>query len=84
MILTQRQVVVVVSSGKTSNISIDWSKILESPYFIAGIILLVLIAGFIFIKFVLPKIFAKLNDSKDVVAGTEASFEIPDSTTEST
>ena len=68
------------SSGKTSNISIDWSQLLESPYFIGGIILLVLIVGFIFIKFVLPKIFAKLNDSKDVVAGTEASFEIPDST----
>ena len=57
--------------------SIDWSKITQSPYFIGGIILLVLILGFIFIKFVVPKIFAKLNKSSDVMAAPEAELEIP-------
>jgi len=37
-----------------------------------------LILGFIFIKFVVPKIFAKLNKSSDVIAAPEAELEIPE------
>ena len=57
----------------------DWSKITQSPYFIGGIILLVLILGFVFIKWVLPKILANLNKSGEVRAAPEAELEIPNS-----
>ena len=57
--------------------SMDWSKITQSPYFIGGIILLVLILGFVFIKWVLPKILANLNKSGEVRAAPEAELEIP-------
>ena len=67
-----------VDGTSAKKTSIDWSKITQSPYFIGGIILLVLILGFIFIKFVVPKIFAKLNKSSDVTAAPEAELEIPD------
>jgi len=67
------------SSGATSKTSsIDWSKITKSPYFIGGIILLVLILGFIFIKWVLPKILAKFNKSGEVRTAPEAELEIPE------
>jgi len=58
--------------------SMDWSKITQSPYFIGGIILLVLVIGFIFIKWGLPKILANLNKSGEVRAAPEAEFEIPE------
>ena len=58
--------------------AIDWSKITKSPYFIGGIILLVLIIGFIFIKWILPKILAKINKSSEVRTAPEAELEIPE------
>ena len=67
-----------IDGANVKKSSIDWSKITQSPYFIGGIILLVLILGFIFIKFVVPKIFAKLNKSSDVMAAPEAELEIPE------
>tara|TARA_B100001287_G_C22632324_1_gene505821 strand:- start:53 stop:1030 length:978 start_codon:yes stop_codon:yes gene_type:complete len=68
------------SGGEDMNIkkpTVDLSKITQSPYFIGGIILLVLVIGFIFIKWGLPKILAKLNKSGEVMAAPEAELEIP-------
>jgi len=68
------------STKKTSNISIDWVKIVESPVFIIGIIIIICIIGWFFIKYGLPKLISAANDSKDIAAASDMSIKIPSTT----
>jgi hypothetical protein len=68
-----------VDGTSAKKTGIDWSKIKSwKPYFVWGSILLLLILGFFLIKDGVPKIFAKLNKSSDVISAPEAELEIPE------